>query len=103
MRPRLIKIPTIRSEDLGYLDIAKADLGSRELVKLIKNAYRRQAKIHHPDLGGKAETFRKIHSAYQELLLWADNPTFLRRRGFVDKWYYDGENKKWVQPVPEKK
>jgi hypothetical protein len=99
-RPRLIKVPTVKPGNLIYLDIAKADLGSRELVKMIKNAYRRQVKIHHPDVGGKAATFRKIHTAYKELLQWADNPTFIHRRGFPDKWYYDGENKKWVQPVP---
>jgi hypothetical protein len=103
MRPRLIKIPTIRPESLGYLDMVRADLNSRDLVKMIKNAYRRQAKIHHPDLGGKAATFRKMHTAYQELLRWADNPTFIHRRGFTDKWYYDGDNKKWVQPIPVRK
>jgi hypothetical protein len=103
MRPRLIKVSTVRPEALRRLDINKADLGSRELGKLIKNAYRRQVKIHHPDAGGQAATFRKIHDAYKELLRWADNPTFIRRRGFSDKWYYDGDNKKWTQPIPEKK
>jgi hypothetical protein len=99
-RPRLIKIPTVKPENLILLDMAKADLSSRELGKIIKNAYRRQVKIHHPDVGGKAVTFRKIHEAYKDLLRWADNPTFIRRRGFSDKWYYDGDNKKWVQPIP---
>jgi hypothetical protein len=103
MRPRLIKVPTVKPENLIYLDIARADLGSRELIKMIKNAYRRQAKIHHPDAGGQASTFRKIHEAYKELLRWADDPSFIRRRGFADKWYYDGDNKKWVQPVPVRK
>ena len=102
-RPRLIKVPTVKLEYLVYLDMARADLGSRELSEMIKNAYRRQVKIHHPDMGGKAATFRKIHEAYKDLLQWAENPTFIRRRGFSDKWYYDGDNKKWVQPLPEKK
>lgn len=102
-RPRLIRVPTVKPENLILLDIAKADLGSRELVKMIKNAYRRQVKIHHPDAGGKAATFRKIHEAYKDLLRWADNPVFIRRRGFIDKWYYDGDNKKWVQPIPVRK
>ena len=98
-RPRLIRIPTIKTESLNCLEINKADLQSHELSKIIKNAYRRHVKIHHPDLGGQAETFRKIHDAYKELLHWADNPVFVRRRGFPDKWYYNGENEKWVQPV----
>ena len=102
-RPRLIKVATAKPENLILLDMAKADLSSRDLIKMIKNAYRRQVKIHHPDAGGKAATFRKIHEAYKEMLLWADHPSFIRRRGFSDKWYYDGDNKKWVQPVPAKK
>lgn len=103
VRPRLIRVATVKPESLQCLGIGKADLGSRELVKLIKNAYRRQVKIHHPDAGGEATTFRKIHDAYKDLLRWADCPTFIRRRGFIDKWYYDGANQKWVQPVPRKK
>ncbi|MCK7514276.1 MAG: hypothetical protein MZV70_66495 [Desulfobacterales bacterium] len=35
-RPRLIKVPTVKPENLICLDIAKADLNSRELVKIIK-------------------------------------------------------------------
>jgi hypothetical protein len=101
--PRLIRIPTIKMEAVNCLEINKADLHSRELSRIIKNAYRHQVKIHHPDLGGKAATFRKIHNAYKELLRWADNPVFVRRRGFSDKWFYDGNNKKWVQPLPAKK
>ena len=53
--------------------------------------------------GGTAAAFRRLHAAYQDLLRWADHPTFIRRRGFPDKWYYDGDNKKWVQPVPVRK
>ncbi len=103
VRPRLIKTASVRAESLQYLGISKAELGSSELTKLIKNAYRRQVKIHHPDAGGEAMTFRKIHDAYRDLLCWAENPTFLRRRGFADKWYYDGASQKWVQPVMTKK
>lgn len=98
-RPRLVRIPTIKMELLDYLEIDKSDLHSHELNKIVKNAYRRQVKIHHPDLGGQAAAFRRIHDAYKELLRWADNPLFVRRRGFTDKWYYNGENNKWVQPI----
>jgi len=100
LRPRLIKVPTINTAAMNCLEIDKADINSGELCKIIKNAYRRQAKIHHPDLGGHAQTFRKLHAAYMELLYWADNPTFIRRRGFPDKWYYNSDNQKWVQPIP---
>ncbi len=100
IRPKLIKVPTIKTVAMNYLKIDKADIDSDELSKIIKIAYRRQAKIHHPDVGGHAQTFRKLHAAYMELLRWADNPTFIRRRGFPDKWYYDSDNQKWVQPIP---
>jgi len=100
MRPKLIKVPTIKIAAMNCLEIDKADIDSDELSKIIKNAYRRKAKIHHPDAGGHAQTFRKLHVAYIELLRWADNPTFIRRRGFPDKWYYDSDNQKWVQPIP---
>ena len=100
LRPKKIKIPNVKTSVLNYLEIEKVDLNSFELRKIIKNAYRKQAKIHHPDLGGYAPVFRKLYAAYQELLYWAENPTFIHRRGFTDKWFYDGENKKWVQPIP---
>ena len=100
MRPKLVKVPTIKTAAMNYLEIDKADMNSDELSKIIKNAYRRQAKIYHPDAGGQAQTFRKLHAAYMELLRWADNPTFISRRGFPDKWYYDSDNQKWVQPIP---
>jgi len=102
-RPKLLKIPTVKIEYLNCLEISRVDLHSRELNNIIKNAYRRQVKIHHPDLGGQAAAFRKIHNAYKELLVWADNPAYIHRRGFVDKWYYDGDKNKWLQPVSLKK
>jgi len=102
-RPRLIKAPSVKAEYLVCLGIKGADLGVRDLPKVIKNAYRSQVKIHHPDKGGSSADFRKIYEAYQDLLRWAENPKFMTRRGFPDKWYYDGENQKWVQPLPAKK
>ena len=87
-RPKLARIPAVKIEYLNYLKINKTDLHSRELNKIIKDAYRKQVKIHHPDLGGHAATFRKIH-----------NPICIHRRGFPDKWYYNEESRKWVQPT----
>jgi hypothetical protein len=102
-RPSRIIIPTIQKKYLDWLAIDKTQLTSPQLHKIIKNAYRLQAKTHHPDIGGSATGFRKIHDAYKELLHWADDPVFIRRRGFPDKWFYDGANKKWVQPMPHSK
>lgn len=102
-RPKVLKIYNIQKSTLTWLGISRADLESNQLKKIIKTNYRRLAKIHHPDLGGYASTFRKINSAYNEILRWMENPRFVKRRGFTDKWFYDGENKKWVQPISAKR
>jgi hypothetical protein len=70
------------------------------LERRIRTAYREQVKRHHPDLGGKPSTFRKIQEAYEKLIDWACNPSFVRRSGFPDKWFYDGYVQRWVQPKP---
>jgi len=33
----------------------------------IERAYRKKAKIHHPDLGGDEDTMRALNEAYQQL------------------------------------
>lgn len=98
--PMEIKVPVIKESSLTYLKLGKAELNSPELEKIIKSAYRFQAKQHHPDLGGDADTFRKIHQAYSELISWSENPCYQNRRGFVDRWFYDGRRNRWLQPKP---
>ena len=34
--------------------------------RAIQNAYRALAKVHHPDSGGDAETFRRLRQAYEK-------------------------------------
>jgi hypothetical protein len=98
--PVEFKIPVIKKSSLTFLKLAKSQLNSPELEKIIKRAYRLQAKKYHPDLGGDSDTFRKIHQAYVDLIRWAENPSFKRRRGFPDKWFYDGHQNRWLQPTP---
>ena len=98
--PVEFKIPVIKKSSLTFLKLGKSQLNSPELEKIIKSAYRLQAKKHHPDLGGDSDTFRKIHQAYMDLIRWAENPSFRRRRGFPDKWFYDGHQNRWLQPAP---
>lgn len=69
LRPRQMKIPTIEKKYLDYLAVDKTELESAELRRIIKEAYRKQAKIHHPDIGGSAATVRAIHDAYKKLLI----------------------------------
>lgn len=35
---------------------------------MIKRAYRRLAKAHHPDLGGAAQAFHRLEAAYRLLM-----------------------------------
>lgn len=98
--PVVVSRPTVTGSALTYLKMNSACLDTPELERLIKNAYRRQAKTHHPDTGGDTAAFRRIHRAYKELLHWAQNPLFISRSGFPDKWFYHGERNRWVQPTP---
>ena len=99
VKPLRSNVFNVKKQYLLQLKLSKADLWSPELAQIIKNAYRQQAKVHHPDLGGDAETFRKVHLAYEEMMRWSDNPMLTRRRGIPDKWFYDGEKNRWVQPI----
>ncbi|HOG07782.1 MAG: J domain-containing protein [Syntrophales bacterium] len=98
VKPLAIHIPAVHGASLTLLKLDRTVLGSAELAQTLKSAYRQQAKRNHPDRGGDAQNFRKIHSAYEELMNWAENPVFVRRRGFPDKWFYDGSTGRWVQP-----
>lgn len=100
VRPVLINMPAIRDVSLQQLNLTRADLTNPELKMLIRNAYRREAKRLHPDVGGDTPAFLKIHQAYEEMLHWAENPVYVTRRGFPDKWLYDGSQNRWLQPIP---
>jgi len=103
IQPEEIKMPLVKGASLIRLKLDRTSLESPELKQLIKSAFRCQAKKNHPDLGGDNTTFRKIHEAYEELIDWSENPTFTRRRGFPDRWFYDAERNKWIQPTPDPK
>jgi hypothetical protein len=92
--------PAVKKSSLMALRLNKSDLRSSRLPQTIKQAYRRQAKKHHPDLGGDIHTFRKLHEAYEKLVEWSKNPTFIRSSGFPDKWLYQGDSNRWQQPNP---
>lgn len=100
IRPLEVREPVRLAKSLTFLKLKKSDLNSPELKKKIKSAYRQQAMQHHPDLGGDAAVFRKLHDAYVQIIKWSENPTFIRRRGFPEKWFYEGSTNRWVQPAP---
>lgn len=102
VRPRSTRVPSAKKQPLTHLKIGVQELCRDDCRERIKRAYRKQVRRHHPDCGGSADMFRKVHEAYQELLAWAETPTFIHRRGFPDKWFYDGNRNRWIQPTPVK-
>jgi len=103
IKPVTVKVPSVKGSILTDLDIDKSILTSPDLQKIVKDAYRRQAKEYHPDHGGDAVKFRNIYKSYQELMRWAKNPTFVIKYGFTDKWFYSGSTNRWKQPLPLRK
>ncbi len=102
IKPFEIVEPARMAKSLTFLKLGRADLDSPQLQRIIKSAYRQQAKAHHPDQGGNAAVFLRVQHAYEQLMDWAENPTFSRRRGFPDKWFYEGSTNRWIQPAPIK-
>jgi hypothetical protein len=100
VKPAVKCTPTVGAANLVYLNLDRAALTSPDLKRMIKAAYRQEVKKNHPDVGGEADTFRRIHEAYEELSGWAENPTYIRSRGFPDKWFYDRNRNRWHQPLP---
>jgi len=92
-------VPSVGSKVLLTLRLTPSKLNPANLLEEIKRAYRHQAKLHHPDLGGKAEAFLRIQEAYEKLIAWAQHPTFVRRSGFPDKWFYEGLYNRWIPPI----
>jgi ribosomal protein S14 len=99
VKPLATRIPNIKETVLVQMKLNRSSLSSPDLRNIIRTSYRQQAKQHHPDVGGDATTFRKVQEAYETIASWAENPSYIHRRGFPDKWFYDGEKNKWVQPT----
>ncbi len=101
VRPLERLIPATRKTVLLTLNLRQSDLiNGGNVGELIKKAYRREAKKHHPDLGGDPVSFRRIQEAYECLAEWSRRPSFTRRRGFPDKWLYEGSVNRWKAPAP---
>jgi hypothetical protein len=100
VRPLEVREPARMATSMTRLKLRHKDLYSSDLQQIIKRAFRRQAKRHHPDQGGSPALFRKLREAYEQLIGWAEKPTFTTRRGFPDKWFYEGGLDRWTQPAP---
>lgn len=84
---------------LKHLRLKLEELIAEEKTTKIKSAYKKMARIHHPDMGGDAEEFRKVKDAHEQMLTWAENPQFSSRKALIDCWSYDASTNKWVPPL----
>ncbi len=95
-RPRFTKH---ERQAMERLKLKMEELFSEGHTAKIKKAYKKMAKIHHPDMGGDAEKFKRLNEAHQQMLTWAENPQFTSRKALNDCWSYDGSSNKWSPPL----
>jgi hypothetical protein len=84
---------------LKILKLDRKDLSSEGQKVKIKAAYKKMAKVHHPDIGGDAEKFRQLSDAHKQMLLWAEHPQYTSRKALQDCWSYDGVTNRWSPPL----
>jgi hypothetical protein len=95
-RPRLTKG---ERDSLRILNLDVNVLSSECCMIKIKSAYKKMAKVHHPDAGGDAEMFKRLNEAHQQMLVWAENPQFTSRKALQDCWSYNGATNRWAPPL----
>lgn len=96
LKPRLTRY---ERECLKLLELQIEELFSEGHAARIRSAYKRLAKVYHPDMGGDAEKFKKLNAAHQQMLLWAEKPHFTLRKALLDCWSYEGATNKWSPPL----
>lgn len=96
--PLEVKSPARIGKFLNSLKLTHDDLKSTMAHKAVKSAYRKEALKYHPDRGGDSASFRKINTAYEELITWLKSPAIRIRKGIPGKWCFDGN--KWKTPLP---
>lgn len=96
LRPRFSKQ---EKESIKLLQLDADDLILDGYLSRIKSAYKKMAKVHHPDMGGDAERFKRLNEAHQQMLIWAENPQFTSRKALVDCWSFDSSTNRWTPPL----
>jgi hypothetical protein len=96
LRPRFSKH---EKDSAKLLQLGFEELITKEHMAKIRSAYKKLAKIHHPDMGGDAEKFKRLNEAHQQMLLWARNPQFTSRKALIACWSYDSLTNKWSPPL----
>jgi hypothetical protein len=96
VRPRLSKSESVY---LKLLHLDRKDLSLNGDIFKIKSAYKRMAKLCHPDIGGNEEEFKKINEAHKQMLLWAESPHYTSKKALRNSWSYDGFTNRWSPPL----
>ncbi|MBW1675053.1 MAG: DnaJ domain-containing protein [Deltaproteobacteria bacterium] len=102
VKPISKKTPQLNHKEknaLKVLELTKKQILAADAVQCVKSAYRRKAKLHHPDRGDTSNKFIEINEAHAELLNWAESPRFRSRTALVNSWCYDASRKRWVPPA----
>jgi len=86
-------------KSLKVLQLEKADLLDECGIDKIRSAYKKMAKVYHPDLGGNEEKFKQLNEAHEQMLHWAENPQYTSRRALRHCWSYDGTTNRWSPPL----
>lgn len=84
---------------LKVLDLGRKDLACGDRHAIIRKAYKRLAKHHHPDVGGDAEKFKELNRAHEQMLMWCENPNYTCRKALEDCWSYDSSTNRWSPPL----
>jgi len=102
IKPNTNKTPKLSADQkkaLGHLNIPIDTLIFGDYVEELKNAFRRMAKIHHPDKGGDGEMFKEIKRAHESMLEWAETPKFQSNSALPGCWSYNGYRNRWSPPL----
>lgn len=102
IKPNRKIFPRLSKEEkacLKVLRLDRKDLCADGHVVKINSAYRRMAKVHHPDKGGDAEKFKQLNEAHKQMLLWSANPQYTSKRALPDCWSYDASTNRWSPPL----
>lgn len=84
---------------LKILQLERDDLIAEGHHTKIKSAYKRLAKLYHPDMGGDEEKFKQLNEAHKQMLLWTRNPQYTSRKALAGCWSYDGFTNRWSPPL----
>ena len=85
IKPSRNSSPRLSREEARHLKILKlkrSDLSDETTKAKIRTAYKKMAKVCHPDAGGDDDQFKKLNTAHEQMLLWAENPQYTSEKLF---------------------